>query len=129
MLAGCGSVNIALSSLAAIDKPADEQAASVIVQEPIPETLAYSDATAIGTALVNNLLGTITAEGFDWENGETGSTGTIVATSETSREGDDTCRSFGATVVSMLGIHSYFGKACQRADGMVVESIKAADPS
>lgn len=128
MLAGCGSINIALPSFAAIDKPADEQtvATSVVVQEPIPETLAYSDATAIGSAAANNLLGAITAEGVDWENGQTGSTGTIVALSEISHEGDDICRSFGATVISMLGIHRYFGKACQRAGGMVVESIKSA---
>ena len=129
MLGGCGSINIPLPSFAAADKPANEQTASVIVQEPIPETLAYSDATAIGHAAANDLLGAITAEGVDWENGQTGSTGTIVATSDASQDGDDTCRSFGATVVSMLGIHRYFGKACQRAEGMVVESIEAADPS
>ena len=133
MLAGCGAVNISLPSFAAVDKPANEQTAAtgVVVQEPIPETLAYSDATAIGSAAANDLLGAITAEDVDWENGQTGSTGTIVALSETSQEGDDTCRSFGATVISMLGIHRYFGKACQRAEGMVVESIETAgaDPS
>jgi surface antigen len=128
LLAGCGSVNIPLPSFAAVDKPASETtvAGSVVVQEPIPETLAYSDATAIGTAAANDLLGAITAEGVDWENGQTGSTGTVVAISETSQEGEDTCRSFGATVISMLGIHRYFGKACQRAEGVVVESIEAA---
>ncbi len=127
MLAGCSSVNIALPSFGAADKPAAQQIAAtkVFVQEPIPETLAYSDATAIGHAAANDLLGAITAEDVDWENGQTGSTGTIVALSEISQEGDDTCRSFGATVISMLGIHSYFGKACQRAEGMVVESIEA----
>lgn len=128
MLAGCGSVNIALPSFAAVDKPANEQiaASAVVVQEPIPETLAYSDATAIGSAAAKDMLGAITAEGVDWENGETGSTGTFVALSDTSQEGEDTCRSFGATVISMLGIHRYFGKACQRAEGTVVESIEAA---
>jgi len=133
MLAGCGSINIPLPSLAAVDKPANEQtpAAGVVVHEPIPETLAYSDATAIGSAAADELLGAITAEGadsegVDWENGQTGSTGTVVAMSETSIEGDDTCRSFGATVISMLGIHRYFGKACQRAEGVVVESIESA---
>ena len=133
MLAGCGSVNISLPSFAAADKPANVQiaASEVVVQEPIPETLAYSDATAIGSAAAKDLLGAVTAEGVDWENGQTGSTGTIVALSDTSQEGDDTCRSFGATVISMLGIHRYFGKACQRAEGMVVESIEAAgaDPT
>jgi surface antigen len=133
MLAGCGSVNIPLPSFAAIDKTANEQtaAAGVVVQEPIPETLAYSDATAIGTAAANDLLGAVTAEDVDWENDQTGSTGTIVAISETSLEGEDTCRSFGATVISMLGIHRYFGKACQGAEGMVVESIETAgaDPT
>ena len=49
-----------------------------------------------------------------------------MAISETSLEGEDTCRSFGATVISMLGIHRYFGKACQRAEGVVVESIETA---
>ncbi len=131
MLAGCGSINIPLPSLAAADKPANEQTAAtgVVVQEPIPETLAYSDATAIGSAAADELLGAITAEGIDWENGQTGSTGTVVAMSETSIEGDDTCRSFGATVTSMLGIHRYFGKACQRAGGVVVESIESAGDS
>jgi len=128
MLAGCGSVNIPLPSFAALDKPANEQiaASEVVVHEPIPETLAYSDATAIGSAAAKDLLGAVTAEGVDWENGETGSTGTLVAISETSLEGEDTCRSFGATVISMLGIHRYFGKACQRAEGVVVESIETA---
>ena len=133
MLAGCGSIKLPLPSFAAIGQSASGQtaAASVVVQEPIPETLAYSDATAIGTAAANDLLGAITAEDVDWENGQTGSTGTIVAISETSQEGEDTCRSFGATVISMLGIHRYFGKACQGAEGMVVESIEAAgaDPT
>jgi len=128
MLAGCGSVNIALPSFAAVDKPANSQiaASEVVVQEPIPETLAYSDASAIGSAATKDLLGTVAAEGVDWENGETGSTGTVVAISETSLEGEDSCRSFGATVISMLGIHRYFGKACQRAEGVVVESIESA---
>ena len=134
LLGGCGSVNISLPSFAAVDKPAENQTAAggVVVQEPIPETLAYSDATAIGTAAANDLLGAITADGVNWENGQTGSTGTIVPLSEASQEGDKTCRSFGATVISMLGIHRYFGKACQRAEeAMVVESIEAAgdDPS
>lgn len=128
MLAGCGSVKIPLPSFAAVDKPAHEQTAAseVVVQEPIPETLAYSDATAIGSAAATDLLGAITAEGVEWENGETGSTGTLVAISETSVEGEESCRSFGATVISMLGIHRYFGKACQRAEGVVVESIESA---
>ena len=133
MLAGCGSVNIALPSFAAADKPASQQtaASSVVVQEPIPETLAYSDATAIGTAAANDLLGAVTAEGVDaegvdWENGQTGSTGTVVALAEANQDDDKACRSFGATVISMLGIHRYFGKACQRAEGVVVESIEAA---
>jgi surface antigen len=131
MLAGCGSVKFPLPSLAAVDNPANEQTAGagVVVQEPIPETLAYSDATAIGTAAANDLLGAITNEDVDWENDQTGSTGTVVAISETSQEGEDTCRSFGATVISMLGIHRYFGKACQRAEGMVVESIETAGAS
>jgi surface antigen len=130
MLAGCGSIKIPLPSFAAIDKPASEQtaAATVLVQEPIPATLAYSDATAIGSAAANDLLGAITAEGVDWENSQTGSTGTIVPLSEISLEGGDACRSFAATVISMLGIHRYFGKACQRAEGMVVESIETAGP-
>ena len=133
MLAGCGSVNIPLPSFAAADKPVNQPtaASSVVVQEPIPETLAYSDATAIGTAAANDLLGAITAEGLDaegvdWENGQTGSTGTVVPLTDASQEDDKSCRSFGATVISMLGIHRYFGKACQRAEGVVVESIEAA---
>ncbi len=133
MLAGCGAINIALPSFAAVDKPASQLTAtsSVTVQEPIPDTLAYSDATAIGLAAANDLLGAITAEGIDWENRLTGSTGTIVALSGTSQDGDESCRSFGATVISMLGIHRYFGKACQRAGGVVLESIEAAgvDPT
>jgi len=133
MLAGCGTINIALPSFAATDKPASQETAtnSVTVQEPIPDTLAYSDATAIGRAAANDLLGAITAEGIDWENGLTGSTGTIVALPQASQDDDEACRSFGATVISMLGIHRYFGKACQRAGGVVLESIEAAgaDPA
>ncbi len=129
MLAGCGAINIPLPSFAAIDKPASQQTAtnSVTVHEPIPDTLAYSDATAIGTAAANNLLGTITAQDANWENELTGSTGTIMALPQASQDSDETCRSFGATVISMLGIHRYFGKACQREDGVVLESIETAN--
>ncbi len=127
LLAGCGAVNIPLPSLTASEEPASQPAAAqVVVQEPIPETLAYSDATAIGAAAANDLLGAVTAAGVDWENGQTGSTGTVVPLSEASRQDGETCRSFGATVISMLGIHRYFGKACQRDEGVVVQSIEAA---
>lgn len=124
-LAGCGSLSISVGSLAGGDEPAatGSFAQSVEVREPLPPTLAYSDAALIGRAA---LAADAAAAQRDWINAETGSSGTLALAGESPPKADAACRQFGTTVTSMSGVHHYSGTVCRRADGRpVLETIAA----
>ncbi len=82
------------------------------VQRPLPQTLAFSDATRIGEAARAALW---QAEGGgpeeEWVNARTGSSGTLTARGGPSRADD--CRPFSTTVTSLSGVHQYSGTICR----------------
>ena len=95
---------------------------AVQVQEPLPQSLAYSDASKIGQAAAAALWQAEGGPNTDWINAATGSSGTL----ETS--GDDpseTCRGFATTVTSIGGVHRYSGKICRSQNGRSVVEIAA----
>ena len=104
-------------------------AAPVDVQQPLPQSLAYSDATKIGQAADAALW---QAQGApapgapngDWINAATGSSGTVTAgiTQEAEEPGMG-CRLFNTIVTSIGGVHSYSGRICRGDGGRSVVQI------
>ena len=98
---------------------------AVQVQKPVPETLAYSDATKIGQAAAAALWQANSEADTEWTNAATGSSGTVqgqapeaLAANQPDLTG--TCRSFRTLVTSIGGVHSYSGKVCKAGDGRPV---------
>lgn len=100
------------------------------VQQPLPQTLAYSDATKIGEAATAVLAQAEGGTSEEWINVSTGSSGTIVAASGDAA-GPGNCRPFSTIVTSIGGVHQYSGEICQGGDGRSVVQIdeRDADPS
>jgi hypothetical protein len=91
-------------------------ATPVQLQQPLPSTLAYSDANKIGQAAAAALWqadGTATQE---WVNAATGSSGTVEEYDLAPPQNAGDCRSFSSIVTSIGGVHSYSGDVC-RSDG------------
>ena len=86
----------------------------VAVQQPLPPTLAYSDAARIGQAATAVLAQAEGGSTEEWINSSTGSSGTVQT--ETSA-GADNCRQFSTIVTSVSGVHSYSGAICQQPNG------------
>jgi hypothetical protein len=130
MLSGCS-----MSLFGGDDAPVTTGsiAPPVQVQQPLPQTLAYSDASKIGQAAVNALWqadkGQAMQPGADWINAATGSSGTVETGAESSgaAEPSTVCRLFNTIVTSIGGVHRYSGKVCRSATGSVVQ-IEAPEP-
>lgn len=87
------------------------------VQQPLPSTLAYSDANKIGeaaSAVMAQAEGSVQEE---WINTSTGSSGTIEAADRAAPAGADNCRPFSTIVTSIGGVHRYSGAICPGGDG------------
>lgn len=97
------------------------------VQQPLPQTLAYSDAAKIGeaaSAVMAQAEGTVPG---DWINTSTGSSGTIETVDLPAPSGADNCRPFSTIVTSIGGVHRYSGAICQGEDGRA--RVEIADPA
>jgi hypothetical protein len=112
----------------------------VEVVEPLPRTLAYSDAAKIGQAASAALWqsGDAAAEAppaGEWLNAATGSSGTFSAEAEGSTVGvsnaptPEDCRAFSTIVTSIGGVHSYSGRICRGAAGGSVLTIASPEPA
>lgn len=95
-------------------------AAPVTIQQPLPQTLAYSDATKIGQSAMSAVWQVEKGQadksagaGGEWINAATGSSGTI----ETATAGPDGCRAFNTLVTSIGGVHQYSGQVCRATNG------------
>jgi hypothetical protein len=100
---------------------------AVEVQQPLPETLAYSDASKIGQAAAAALWQAEGATGSDWVNAATGSSGTLEETAAAPDDsGAEACRGFDTVVTSIGGVHRYSGRICRKADG--VSELRLAAP-
>jgi hypothetical protein len=124
LVAGCGSVSMPLGG----DEPRTTGSVGepVRVEASLPETLAYSDAAAIGAAARGLDLASA-AEPADWTNAATGSSGTVAAlrATEARDEGEGACRDFDATVHSLKGVHRYAATACRdAAGGLTLRSVR-----
>jgi 17 kDa outer membrane surface antigen len=123
LLAGC-SLN--LPTFGAFEAPATTGSLGgrVDVEEPLPTTLAYSDARTIGEAAAAALW-QAGGDVEDWVNAATGSSGTLqprVAPSDAEAGG---CRSFDTIVTSIGGVHHYSGRVCPGDEG---RSVLRIDP-
>ena len=99
-------------------------ATPVEVQQPLPQTLAYSDATKIGQAAASALLQVDNGQGGEWINTATGSSGTVEGGSATEdKQLSGACRLFQTIVTSFSGVHQYSGKICRGDNGRSVVQI------
>lgn len=95
-------------------------AAPVEIQQPLPPTLAYSDASKIGETAAGALARFGVEPSSDWINASTGSSGTLVSSENAvaAPDGDPKgCRLFNTIVTSFRGVHQYAGRICAGADG------------
>jgi hypothetical protein len=90
----------------------------VNVQQPLPPTLAYSDANKIGQAAAA-ALSQVDGGGptQEWVNTATGSSGTVEQYNLAPLEASGDCRAFSTIVTSISGVHSYSGDVCQSGSG------------
>ena len=125
LFAGC-SLNV--PTLGAFEAPATTGSigGGLDVEEPLPTTLAYSDAKTIGEA-AEAALWQAGTDGDDWVNAATGSSGTLqrrLAEAAAEAEG---CRGFDTIVTSIGGVHHYSGRVCRGGEGRSVLHIDATD--
>jgi hypothetical protein len=97
----------------------------VKVEQPLPPSLAFSDAAKIGQTAATAFWQADGGAGTDWVNAATGSSGTL----QGDGGGDESCRPFHTTVTSTGGVHRYFGKICRIETGASVVQIAAPDES
>ena len=97
------------------------------MQQPLPPTLAYSDANKIGEAASAVMAQAEGAAPEDWINASTGSSGTIEAADLAAPAGSGNCRPFSTIVTSIGGVHRYSGAICQGEDGRA--RVQIADPA
>ena len=93
------------------------------VQQPLPPTLAYSDATKIGQAVAAALWQADGANSQEWVNTATGSSGTVEERDLGPPDGAGDCRTFSTIVTSIGGVHSYSGDVCRSGAGRPVVRI------
>ena len=120
LLAGCSM------SLLDGDAPPETTgsiAPPVAVQQPLPATLAYSDAARIGQAATAVLAQAEGGSTEEWINASTGSSGTVQTETLGASADSANCRQFSTIVTSVGGVHSYSGAICQQANGPSVVQI------
>lgn len=102
-------------------------ATAVEVQEPLPEMLAFSDATKIGQAAAAFIGQAGPQDKGEWVNSATGSSGTVerVGAIELPKQSQE-CRPFSTIVTSIGGVHRYSGKLCPGKAGASVVQIEAS---
>jgi surface antigen len=93
----------------------------VSVQQPLPSTLAYSDATKIGEAATAVLVQAEGGSTQEWINASTGSSGTLQQ--EESAAKSENCRQFSTIVTSVGGVHRYSGAICQQSGGPAIVQL------
>jgi surface antigen len=94
----------------------------VSVQQPLPSTLAFSDATRIGEAATSVLAQAQGNSTKEWINASTGSSGTLeTETADVSASAN--CRQFSTVVTSIGGVHHYSGAICQQHDGPAIVQL------
>ena len=124
LLAGC-SLNV--PTLGAFEAPATTGSIGgrLDVEEPLPTTLAYSDARTIGEAAAAALW-QAGSDVEDWMNAATGSSGTLQPRLAVTDADAGGCRSFDTIVTSIGGVHHYSGRVCRGDEG---RSLLRIDPS
>jgi hypothetical protein len=103
----------------------------VHVREPLPPTLAYSDAAKIGEAASAVLWqAAAPASPAEWMNAATGSSGTLEqqAALDAGSSAND-CRTFDTIVTSIGGVHRYSGSVCRQGGGRSVVQIEEPRPA
>jgi hypothetical protein len=96
------------------------------VAQPLPPTLAYSDAAKIGESASAVLAQSEGRAPEDWINTSTGSSGTFETVDLAAPPSSGGCRPFTTIVTSIGGVHRYSGEICQGADGRA--RVQIADP-
>jgi surface antigen len=123
-LAGC---SMSVPMFGSDDGPAvtGALASPVDVRQPLPQTLAYSDATKIGQAADAALWQAESALHGDWVNAATGSSGSVLGSAgEDDGQPSAACRLFSTIVTSIGGVHSYSGRICRGDNGRSVVQIE-----
>ena len=87
------------------------------VPQPLPQTLAYSDATKIGQAATAALWQATGRQAKSGSNAATGSSGTLERAADGDASSAEGCRSFSTIVTSIGGVHRYAGQLCRSRPG------------
>jgi hypothetical protein len=124
-LGGCG-ISVPLGGLTA-EAPgvagagAGSASHALALPDPLPASLAASDAAQIGEAAGRALSPEKGDDADDgrWTNPTTGSTGTLVSLSAPRAATGEICGTFASIVTSIRGIHRYQSRACRAPDGQV----------
>lgn len=126
LLAGC---NMSVPGLGSGDGPAvtGSIAPPVEIRQPLPQTLAYSDAARIGQAADAALWQAGPDSSGDWINRATGSSGSVHGAASVEDNATDGCRQFSTIVTSIGGVHSYSGRICKDGDGRAVVQIASPE--
>ena len=104
-------------------------AAPVDVQQPLPPTLAYSDAARIGQAAAAAFWQADDGSGGEWVNRATGSSGTVEGGAAATTDSSGECRPFSSIVTSIGGVHHYSGDVCRPLGGRPVVRIDERSPA
>jgi surface antigen len=100
----------------------------VEVQQPLPPTLAFSDAAKIGQAASAVLWQATGVPQDEWVNARTGSSGTLTREANQQPEAAGGCRPFSTTVTSLGGVHRYSGTVCRANDTRTVVQLAENGP-
>ena len=104
-------------------------ASPVDVQQPLPSTLAYSDAATIGRAAAAAFWQADSGSGGAWVNRATGSSGTVEGGAAATTNESGECRPFSTIVTSIGGVHHYSGDVCRSGGGRSVVRIDERSPA
>ena len=117
-----------MGSSAEVAPVATGSVAAVEIQHPLPQKLAYSDATKIGQSAAAALQEVGGPAEADWVNAATGSSGTLTDMKQDGEaEGPSgACRLFNTIVTSFSGVHRYSGRICAGDSGKPVVQISDA---
>jgi len=123
-LAGCSRLGLPFG-----DSDDPKTTGAVQVAAKVTDHVDASDWEAIRRAVATAPIDGSDAQGIDWSNPDTGSSGVITAYPAVAEKGGALCRTLATTVNDVRGVRRYRGEACQRTDGRWQLFKIAADDS
>jgi surface antigen len=124
-LAGCSRLGMPFGG----SDPDPQPTGAIRIAAKVTDNVDPSDWEAIRRAVATAPIDGSDAQGIDWNNPDTGSSGVITAYPAVAEKGGALCRTLATTVNDVRGVRRYRGEACQRTDGRWQLFKIAADDS